>query len=166
MKILPVVFLVLACHGVLSAQENKWKELRPLESTREEVERVIGKPAKYFETSGLYKDKPYAVFSAWYSDDQRCRSKKLGRHYNVRRGILTALYFSLTTQHTLSDFEADVAKFNRLKFDEIPDVVYYYSPEESLVYKTYVDKDGKEYVLSVSLEPGKGKVGLLCKKEI
>lgn len=62
--ILLILFFCIS-PSVLS-QTPDWRKLVALESTREEVEKFLGKPDKYFETYGTYETE-LGRFSIWFS---------------------------------------------------------------------------------------------------
>ena len=147
-----------------SQSKDSWTELKPLVSTREEVEQVIGKPVKYFPSYGLYKSTADLEFSAWYSDG-KCGSNKPGIFYDVGPGILTRLYVALKTPRSLSSFQPDLKKLKRVQAGKMTEEVYYYSLDESIVYKTSIEANGTEWVRSISVQPGKDNEKHRCKNK-
>jgi hypothetical protein len=77
---------------------------------------------------------------------------------------LTQLYLALRAPQSLSDFEADLTDLKKVEHREIPEAIYYYSSDQSIAYKTYIDIGGEVRVVSISIRPGKGKESLRCSR--
>ena len=157
------ICILLSVFTNVAAQDDRWKQLVPLVSTRAEVEQVLGKPVDYFKTYGIYGKSPNPVISAWYSTGKCSGTEDGSSSYKVRAGLMTRLYITFGNERTLEAMDADFSKFRRRQFKELGDNVYYYSPDESIVYKMSVEKDGREIVRSVSLQPGINTEALRCR---
>ena len=143
-------------------QETIWKQLKPLKSTRQEVERLIGKPIKHFKNFGIYSDDRLLEYTVWYSKGS-CDTKVSEMLYDVQAGLLTRLHITLKSDRKLADFEKELDKFTRKEFDELKGFAFYYSADEALTYKAYIEGDGSETLVSIAMQPGKEKDKLRCK---
>jgi hypothetical protein len=153
----------LISSATVCAQKDVWTQLVPLESSREDVERVLGKPMKYFKAYGIYKEIPDVVIDVWYSTGKCTKTVKGAPLYDVREGVMTRLYVTFPKRRKLRDMQSDIAKFTRKQFEELAGRAYYYSPDNSLVYTVFVEKDESETVYSVSVQPGDDKEGQKCR---
>src|SRR5690349_20964686 len=85
------VYLVLSA-AFVQAQSKQWEKWVPLETTRAEIEAVLGEPAKQFPTFGRYGTQ-IGDFTIWYSDG-KCRKDNNGVRYKVKPGVFTGMWFT------------------------------------------------------------------------
>ncbi len=163
MKLLaPILMLIVSLYTSPQGQVANWQTLTPLESSREDVERILGKPQKYFEAFGTYETKS-ARFSVWYSKGG-CSGAVEGLQWNVPSGKMTRLWVQMSKAVSLKFYVPNVKDFAR---EESPDGYpryHYTSSDESIVYETIMRKDGSEFVSSITLQPGKGEQHMLCRE--
>lgn len=165
LETLSVVFFSLCLlFGVFPGfcQENTWRQLEPLKSTRKQVERLIGKPIKHFKSFGIYANDPLSEYTVWYSKGH-CKTEASETLYDVPAGLLTRLHITLRSERRLADFEKALETFTRKELDELKGFVFYYSADKSLTYKAYIEKDGSETLVSIAVQPGRDKQRLRCK---
>jgi hypothetical protein len=164
LKTINFILLKLILATTVFCQIQDWKTLVPLESSRKEVEKILGKPDKYFETYGTYQT-PRGEFSVWYSTGG-CRKKVKGLQWNVPAQKLTRIL--MYTQSSLP-LEAYIKNKDEYKKENSPDLsknrFLYTSPDESIIYQTIVTHDKLEFVNTIELQPGKNKKHLLCKQK-
>ncbi len=139
---------------------QKLSEFIALESTREEVEKILGKPDKYFATYGSYET-GMGKFSVWYSTG-KCRKDVEGRQYKVKANLMTALLVYLKYGPLVKSTIPDISNYTRQKSPNF-DRYLYLSKDESTTYETIVYGNSTERVYSESIEPSKDKRHLLCK---
>ena len=144
-------------------QIEEWRKWIALETAREEVEKILGKPNKYFDTYGSYEAKE-GKFSVWYSTGE-CRNNVEGQQYKVPAGRMTGLYVRLHIGHPLEYYISDKGNYTKMESPMWGGRRYYTSPDETITYQTIVPKDSAEFVYTISIEPGKDKQHLLCKSE-
>ena len=72
---------LLTMHISASGQTNAWRNFVALESSRENVETILGKPDNYFETYGTYETED-GRFSVWYTKGG-CHKGIEGLQWNV-----------------------------------------------------------------------------------
>lgn len=153
--------VICAGVGLCFSQDDAWKRFTPLKNTREEVERVIGKPIRDFDTFGIYSDSPNVEYTVWYSSGT-CESTDGGRRYKVPRGVLTQMGVAFKSKWKLSNIVGDPSKLTRVVFPMNTDIAYYYSADESLIYKSYIERDGSESIQSITIQPGNNAESLRC----
>lgn len=137
-----------------SAQD--WMKLVALESTRDEVEKILGKPEQSFPTYALYTVADNK-FSVWYSSGE-CRKDTEGRQYKVRANLMTQLWVELNIGPSIKSVISDISEYTKegpKRFGRYN----YISKDESIVYETFGD-EGK--VNLIAIEPNKAKKSFLC----
>jgi hypothetical protein len=156
--ILQILIFVIFLPTISYSQE--WRKLIALESSREEVERILGKPDKYFDTYGTYETET-GKFSIWYSKGG-CRKNVKGLQYNVSAQRMTRLYVIQKKAVPPEYFFSDKENYKRTKSEFSNARFYYMSPDESVSYETILP-NSKEFVDTITIQPGKDKQHLLCK---
>lgn len=152
---------LLTCHISASGQTTAWRNFVALESSRENVEKILGKPDKYFETYGTYETEE-GRFSVWYTKGG-CHKGIEGLQWNVSAQKMASLLVYPKKSLPLEHYVTDIHSFNK-SYSPFSDEKYWYiSPDTSIRYETIVPKDSVEFVYSISIEPGKDKQHLLCK---
>jgi hypothetical protein len=129
MKILLFLFLILLLFSISNAKE--WRGIKPLYSTRQDVERLIGKPL-----SSLTYAIDNEVARITYSDGI-CTSSK---DWNVPKNTV----LSLSVQRRegfllLSDLNLDKTKF-KVKETFQKGIQEYWNEEEGIIYEVTYDK--------------------------
>lgn len=148
-NIIFLVTLLLVVTIVTRSQIAEWDKLVMLQSTREEVEAILGKPEKYFETSGVYITEK-GKFSAWYSDGE-CRSDKTNQ-YRVPRGIVTVITHRPKSKRPLVDYLGHSHDYTERRLAVMPDRIFWVSKDGAVSYETM--KSGGQYVVfSIRLYP-------------
>lgn len=154
------LILTLSTSGY-SQQIQDWWDLIALESTRAEVEKLIGKPDKYFETSGTYRTE-VGRFHVWYSKGG-CRKNVEGLQYNIPARRLTGILFYPKTSLPLEYYVSNIKDFQKQESPARDGRYLYTSPDETLIFETIVPNYSREFVYTIELQPGKDKQHLLCK---
>jgi hypothetical protein len=153
---------ILAAFIPTHCQSQDWDKLVVLQSNRDEVEKILGKPEKYFETYGVYRTE-IGRFSVWYSKGG-CHKDVDGLQWNVSARKLTGILFSPERFLPLSSYITDLRDFKKQDVsDRVPRYLYV-SPDEAIIYKTFLFSDSKEVVSRIQHFPGKSKEHLLCKE--
>lgn len=157
-----VLFALTSVIGI-AGQDKDWMDLTPLESSREDVENILGEPLSYFDTYGLYKT-DFGKFSVWYSTGD-CRKGVEGRQYNVPAKKMTGLSVILYKPVPIEEYICK-QDYKREKSDDGFGRYLYKSSDESKIYEVFPLDNDSEMVLSISLEPSKDKRDSLCKETI
>ena len=145
------------------SQTEDWRNLVALESTKENVEKLLGKPRKYFDTYGSYETET-GKFSIWYSKGG-CHKNIQGLQYKIPAKKMTRLYVRLHRALPIEYYITNKENYKKSKSLMTNDRYLYTSLDESIVYETIVREDNTEFVDTISIQPGKEKTYLLCKKD-
>lgn len=159
-----VVILLSIFANTNYCQIQDWLKLVPLKSSRAEVEKLIGKPKRYFKSYGFYSTS-VGEFLVWYSLGG-CRKKVEGRQWNIPAQRLTAVILSTNNALPLESYISNKNEYRKMKVDgsAMDRRTFYISPDESITYTTLMNGDNTEFVESIELQPSKDKNYLLCKK--
>lgn len=158
---LTFLLLMLGTSVIAVPQVKDWRSLAPLSSTREEVERILGKPSKHFDSYGLYKT-PEGTFSVWYSTGG-CQKNIEGVQYDVPANKLVSIYFKPSAARPLEFYVSDK---NALTREESPlgfNRIRYTTPDGSMAYETIPRSSSNEFVYSIDVGAGRSIDRLLCK---
>ena len=157
-----LVALYFCSSFTLIAQTDDWKSLIPLRSKRSEVEKILGKPEKYFEGSGIYELK-MGEFVVWYSKGA-CRRSSDEIQWNIPAGIMTELRVRINKPLSLAAYlsELELKAFTRSESPAGFSRFLYTSSDESIVFETIMKNDSTEFVNSITLQPDKMKKNLRC----
>ena len=133
-------------------QEKRWSGIRPLESTREDVIRLLGHSA-----NGIYNFEDEIITFVYSSGP----CEKGMRGWNVPASTVISIMVAPRVKWTLSELQIDVTKYQ--KVDHPSGYVYYSNKEEGLTISTYDNRVTYfEYGPSVKDEhlrcPGPGPV--------
>ena len=119
-----------------SSQAQGWRGIRPLHSTREDVERLIGSP---MQPKGITYDLKNERVNVVYSDGKCAKGWPYG--WNVPPGTVIGITIYPQTRPKLADLPIDLSKFKR------------YVDPQSFVHYTD-DEEG----LSVAIDPSEQQV--------
>ena len=120
-----VFFLLIATLGFL--QEQGWRGIRPLHSTREDVERLVGLP---MTPGGITYDLRTERLNVVYSDGG-CKEGKPSE-WNVPLGTVIGLTIYPQTKLMLSDLRMDLSRFDKFINPYNRDSVFYNDDENGL----------------------------------
>ena len=151
-----VVFFTLFLfgeNGSLSAQE--WRKIVPLNTSRTNVEAMLGPASENFEVVYPLKD---GNLSIEYSTGP-CKTGQKGG-WNVPKDVVISLFFSPRHPKKLSELKLDLMKFRKVVGVHVPSVTYYINDEDGI---TYAIQQGK--VDFVEYGPPKKYDDLHCKDE-
>lgn len=151
-----ILFVCITING----QVPEWLNLVPLESTRENVEKILGKPEKYFETYGTYIRQD-GTFSVWYTRGG-CQKGVEGLQWNVQARKMASLLFYPKKSLPLKYYVSDISNFEKSDSLFRDGKKWYVSADGSIGYETIVPNGSAEFVYSISIEPAKNKDHLLC----
>jgi hypothetical protein len=169
MKIRITICFILSIVLVTSsfAQDPKWlvklKSIRPLLSTQNEVEAVVGKMGKVF----LSKDDWYYYLAEYktkdglwivtYSNGKCSESKKEG--YNVNKGVVLKVHFILEEYFKFSLLNLDKDKFEKYQESDTSNV-FYSDYSEGISYM----KGGSDVLGAINIFPSNKYSELDCSK--
>jgi hypothetical protein len=136
--------------------DNEWEGLMPLHSSREDVERLLGKPQAVFGSLVIYHR---SVDSVWISYiDQGCVNKFA---WNVPLGTVERI--QVTPKRTVlpGDLKFDLRKFQKFVSFHPPNVFYYLEYYEGITVETRLYGDHEE-VTGITYEAATRDENLRC----
>jgi hypothetical protein len=160
-KVIILGIFILILVVPIYSQNQDWRRLIALESTREEVEKILGKSDKYFETYGTYHTAT-GKFAVWYSKGG-CHKNVEGLQYNVPARKMTRLLVYLDKSLSLETYISNIKEYEKQESPGGSSRYLYTSPDETTIYQTIMKKDGTEFVYTIEIQPSKNKQQLLCK---
>lgn len=129
-----------------------WREIRPLQSTREDVERLIGPP---MQPNGATYDLKGERVNIGYSDVRCTKGWPYG--WNVPAGTVTSITIYPQPRPKLSELPIDISKST--KFVDPTGIIHYSNDEEGLS----VAVDPNEYeVMALEYYPAANDARLRC----
>ena len=130
-----VLSICLALCGVDFSQQEGWRGIVPLHSTRADVERILG-PSP--ETGyGVTYDLGTESVTIEYSSCRCCEPKE--HRWNVRNYTVVRISVSAEEKPRFSDLKVDRSKFKEIKDDHLPDWTNYRSNETGVTYQVLND---------------------------
>lgn len=130
LKIVFVCAIWLCSASILHAKE--WRGIRPLKSTRADVEKLLGKPnnlGRYeFEDERAYIDYSKGCDRV---DDCLCLAPK---------DTVIDIFVTLESDLKLSDLKIDRTKYHKTRSTHLPGIVTYANDEDGIIY-TVDDED-------------------------
>src|ERR1044072_395664 len=163
-QIVSILYLPAAkdCEALIQRNKtrpaNEWQGLIPLHSSREDVERLLGKPEAVFGSIVVYRR---GVESAWIKYiDQGCGANKFA--WNVPLDTIERIDVSPMTPVFISDLKFDLHYFER--FVRVhPKLVYYMNLIEGILIETRPYGE-REQVTSIIYEAAARDENLRCVK--
>lgn len=112
-------------------QEKRWSSIRPLESTREDVIKLLGHSAN---ACGCVYDFDDEIVSFVYSSGP---CEKGMRGWNVSASTVISIIVTPKVKRTLSELRIDNAKYRKVADPLVIGNVYYSNEEEGITISTY-----------------------------
>ena len=126
-----VCFVFLLLIAVTPPQDNSWRSVIPLHSTRAEVEKLLGPPRP--ESKGIdaatYQTPSEKVFVLYSTGP--CRAKP-NNGWNAPRGTVVELSVEPTVKSKLTELKLDESKYSKKRDPELPDYTYYRDDEDGI----------------------------------
>jgi hypothetical protein len=141
-------------------QTNSWRGIRPLHSTRGDVEKSLGGPQRQLLTQAYLYVRDEDKIEVLYSEGP-CRDSDVGK-WNVAAS--TVLRITIYPQRTLllRDLNLDKSKYARGKDPHLPQTFFLVNRGEGVMIQTQ-ERDGYECVLLIEYSRSNDDIGLLCK---
>lgn len=150
-RIIASLFVLLISFNFSYAQG--WRNITPLHSTREDVERLIGPP---MEPRGGTYDLEDERVNVVYSNSSCDPRYPYG--WNVPPGTVIAIQVYPKKKLTLAALQLDLSKYKKSEPERIPGIVYYSDETGISVQTTY----SREDVESIQYEPAARDSHLRC----
>lgn len=125
--------LIVICFTLSSAVWSKaadWRGIVPLRSTRVEVERLLGPPAKREPLQFKYELDNALVYIQFSSGP--CRNDRVGG-WDVPEGVAT-LVSVFPNELSFSELKLDTKRYERMDVPETPGVTRYLNREDGVMY--------------------------------
>lgn len=141
-------------------QSNSWRSIRPLHSTRDDVERTFGKPQRQLITQAYVYITTEEKFEVLYSEGP-CTVSSVGK-WNVP--VDTVLQITVYPQRTLplDDLDLDDTKYAKAPDPNIPNSFFLINRAEGVMIQTQ-KRDGYEQVMAIEYSRSGDDIKLLCK---
>ena len=155
MKVMIVFAILFFSTNLFGAGFDWWlklKEIKPLNSTRTEVEAIVGKPDTLGRDSAYYNI-PDGRLNVTYSNGICSPDENEG--WNAPEGVVIDLFFTLEYEIELSKFidytKIDLDKFSIEKghADTPPNIPYDYDYEEDGINLSIFERSNKKFLRSV-----------------
>lgn len=156
MRINIIIFLILLLTSNTFATDFEWwlkiQKIKPLISTRNEVEAIVGKPEMLVKDSAIYNISKGRL-DITYSNN-KCNSEE-NEGWNAPEGMVIDLFFTLEYEVELSKFvdytKIDLDKFSikKGKADTPPSIPYNYDYEDDGINFLVLERFNKRFLRSV-----------------
>lgn len=153
LKALSGILVCFTAIGVVRAKE--WRGVVPLKSTRDDVERILGKP----QGASSYKS-PDGMVYILYSDAP-CTNRD-NCWCLVPPGTVLRIFLNLESGLRLSKLKADLTKFQRYHFQSDPPMSTYSDMDAGIVYTL---DEARNLVTEVTYLPAKKDCDALLRKQ-
>ena len=153
-----------SCQNILKArrtttmQRNAWRGLAPLQSKREEVEKLLGPASDSVGKTFIYDTQSEKVH-VWYSEGA-CRASEIGQ-WNVPLGTVLQIRVYPKATILLRDLQLDMSKYRRIPDPNIPNWAFYKDQDDGVMVQTQLE-NGCEEVEVITYEPRKEDSELRC----
>jgi len=144
-----------------SVQPNVWRGIRALYSTRNDVERILGKPTRQALNEAYAYISNDERIEVLYSDGP-CTPSVVGKGDVLKDTVLRVMLYPQRTV-LLQELGLDLDKFRRGPDPNIPDSFFWVNREEGVMIQSQV-KHGAEQIVSIEYSRSSEDRGLLCKQ--
>ena len=153
LRLISLLCLAFISSGISFAQE--WRGLKPLRSTRGDVEKLLGEPVQRSPALYLLKDKSILI---GYAKISGCDDKELSS-WNVPKDTVITIAVTFFPEHwvNLSELKLDLSKFEKFSDPEFAGLFSYVSNELGLKIAT-----DDQVVSSIAYFPAKRNWHLMC----
>lgn len=160
-----ILTLILSLIGLFApvatntvATEPRWRQIVLMRSTREDVERLLGR-SKYRGYGAFYKVEDGRVHVKYYPF-KYCESRP-GADLRVRRWTVVEVTHEPDNPPTLADLKLDPKKFRTVRESpHVPDIISYINDDEGVAYTFQAD----DTLNDVRYFPARRYEALRCKK--
>ncbi len=143
-----------------SAQRNVWRDIRPLHSTKADVERILGRPKKRSLNQTYAYDTNEEQIDVLYSEAP-CSPSVVGK-WNVPSDTVLRITIYPRGTIRIRDLALDRDNYGRGPDPNIPNAFFWVNREEGIMIQSQL-KDGSEQVMSIEYSRSSKDKRLLCK---
>lgn len=134
-RIICLVSICLAVSTVVISQERGWRGIVPLQSTRADVEKLLGRSTE--RSYGATYDLGDEAVTFEYSSCRCC--KPIENRWNVREYTVIRIRISAAVKPLFSGLKIDRAKFEKVDDSHLPDVLYFRNRDEGVSFEVQDD---------------------------
>ncbi len=150
-----LLFSIIGLSQSNSLIEDGWKGIKPLETDKAKVNKLLGTP-KVDDNEYYGYTTSEALIWVTYATAP-CEKDNLGRgEYNVAKDTVLSYFVSIQKPLKLSDFQFNKEKYRRVKNEEQPNLANYYNNEDGIEISVWIE-EGIEYVGKIYYKPSKQK---------
>lgn len=146
------ILIVYASVGIAKAKE--WRGIVPLQSTRADVERLLGDASAKKQLT-TYQTKQEAV-SVLYASGPPC-GNDAGSEWNVPKDTVVSITVSPKDRVSLSELKIDLTTYDRSSGVHRPNIITYLNKQEGIRIETFQDE-----VMSITYFPSASNENLKC----
>lgn len=136
---------------------KEWRGLSPLNSTRADVERLLGRPEENFYNKLLIYYLPEQVVSFNFSSNPKCQKEFKYPTWDVPADTVTSIGITLKRSIPVAEVGIDLTKLIKKKGDFDRDDHFYYSNTDGFS----IEVAGND-IMGYIYEPGDNRQGLRC----
>jgi len=153
MKLFTAVLLISLIVGRGLGENDEWKKIAPLKTTRADVEALLGPAQGAYEVVYQLKDGHLSI-------EYSIGPCKPGQHggWNVPENVVISLHFSPRRTNRLKDLRLNLTKFRKVEGGHTPTYTYYIDDETGVTYAVE-----KSRVVYIEYGPPKEFNDLYCK---
>jgi hypothetical protein len=142
-----------------SSQVEGWRGIKPLHSTRADVERLLGLPKESRGVASTYYTKDERV-NVSYSDGF-CKEGN-SDDWNVPRDTVISFTVHPNAKLLVDELKLDKTKYERQRDPHLEGIVYYFNREEGVFIQARILEGRVEDVDSITYEPAAADSHLRC----
>ena len=161
LSLLIICALFVSLRQVPSSKE--WRGLSPLNSTRADVERLLGPPRENFNNELIIYYLPEQVVWFEFSGNPKCQERSKFITWDVPRETITIIRLTLKRPVPVTEVGIDLTKLTKRKGDFDRNDHFYYSNTDGFSIEVAGNRiTGGEEVMGYVYEPGDNRKGLRC----
>jgi hypothetical protein len=153
-----IIFFCLSLIVASSSQVEGWRGIKPLHSTRADVEQTLGIPKESTGVASTYETENEKVL-VFYSTSP-CK-KGISEGWNVPRDTVTSLTVYPKAKLLVASLKLDETKYEKQRDPHLEGIVYYISRAEGIFIQAGIMEDGED-ISSITYESAVADDHLRC----
>lgn len=153
-----IILLCLSLSMANSSQVEGWRGIKPLHSTRADVERLLGTPKESYGVASTYDTKDERI-KVSYSDGVCKEGKSEG--WNVPRDTVISFTVHPNAKLLVADVKLDETKYKGVRDPHLEGVVYYFNKVDGIRISARMLEEGED-IDSITYEPAAADSYLGC----
>jgi len=142
---------------------QEWRGLSVLNSTRADVERLLGPPKDNFDNELLIYYLPEQVVSFGFDGNPKCQEKSKFITWDVSKETITTIRVGLKQPIPVAEVGIDLTKLTKKKGDFDRDDHFYYSDTNGFSIEVAGNRRaGEGNIMGYIYEPGSNRKALRC----